>query len=79
MLYNVPRWLQTPPQSLDLNPVIIIYGGKLEKQTFKCNITPKNDLIFILKEKQAKITPFNTAKLVHLMNKTLQAVIKHKG
>ena len=78
LLYHVPRRLQTPPQSPDLNPIEHLWE-KLEKNIRKYNITSKNDLICKLKEEWAKITPSDTEKLVHSMKKRLQAVIKHKG
>lgn len=78
LLYNVPKELNTPPQSPDLNPIEHLWKV-LEDNIRKRPISNKKDLKIALQEEWDKISPSVTANLVSSMPRRLQAVIDAKG
>ena len=78
LLYNVPKQLYSPPQSLDFNPIEHVWGY-LDRQVRKHRITNFNMLKSILLEEWNKIPSSYTEKLVSLMNRRLKACVNAKG
>lgn len=78
LLYNVPKWIQTPPQSPDINPIENLWEV-LHQNVRKRHISSKTDLRTTLKEEWEKITSEVTSNLVNSMPRRLKAVIKMKG
>lgn len=78
MLYHVPKQLDHPPQSPDLNPIEHLWEH-LDRQIRKKTITSKDMLKAAISEEWQKIAPEVTANLVNSMPRRLQAVIKANG
>lgn len=78
LLYNVPKQLHSPPQSLGLNPIEHLWD-LLEKRIRQRTITSKQMLKTALKEEWEKITPEETSNLVNSMKNRLKEVIKRRG
>lgn len=78
ILYNVRKWVETPPQSPDINPIEHVWEI-LEKNIRNHHISNMQDLRHALKEEWAKITPEITSNLVNSMPRRLRAVIASKG
>lgn len=78
ILYNCPKYLETPPQSPDINPIEnLFYIFKYKLNYY--NIRNVDDLKSALKAEWEKIPPDLTKKLVNSMPNRLKAVLKHKG
>ncbi|CAK9827588.1 Transposable element Tcb1 transposase [Anthophora retusa] len=78
VLYNTPKYLQTPPQSPDINPIEHLWDY-LEKKLHNHNISSKESLKIALLEEWNKINPAVTSNLVNSMPRRLEAIIKSKG
>lgn len=78
LLYNCRNQLKTPPQSPDLNAIENLWAP-LEKCVQKHQITSKEQLKLVLKQKWEKISPECTRTLVNSMPSRLEAIIKAKG
>lgn len=78
LLYNVPKQLNSPPQSPDLNPIEHIWDY-LERQIRKHRITNADQLKQSLQEEWSKIPASFTEKLVSSMKNRLKAAIDAKG
>lgn len=78
LLYNVPKQLNSPPQSPDLNPIEHLWDD-LERRIRKHTITNKQALRNCLQEEWSKIGTEVTQNLVDSMPKRLQHVIQAKG
>lgn len=78
LLYNVPKQLNTPPQSPDLNPIENLWN-ELKIRVNKHHPTNKKDLKLKILEAWNEIPPEVTKKLVESMPRRLQAVIDANG
>lgn len=78
ILYNCPKYLKTPPQSPDLNPIENLWSIFKKKLKYY-HIRNVIDLKKALKTEWAKIPPQLTTKLVESMPRRLNAVLKHRG
>ena len=78
ILYNTPKYLQTPPQSPDINPIEHIWDY-LDKKIRMRQISNKRDLQTALQEEWSNIPQSLTAKLVDSMQRRLQAIIDANG
>lgn len=78
ILYNCPKYLKTPPQSPDLNPIENLWSI-FKKKMKHYDIRNVNDLKVSLRTEWNKISPQLTSKLVESMPRRLSAVIKQKG
>lgn len=61
LLYNVPKQLNTPPQSPDLNPTEHLWR-ELGRRIIKRAMKNKNDLKNVLSQEWSKIPPETTKK-----------------
>lgn len=78
LLYNCRKYLKTPPQSPDINPIENLWS--IFKQRLRYHsIRNISDLKTALQEEWKKIPRNLTEKLVQSMPKRLRAVIKQKG
>lgn len=78
LIYNVPKQLNTSPQSPDLNPIEHLWC-ELKTRVQKQHITSKNDLKLKTTEAWGQIPPTFTRKLVESMPRRLRAVIDARG
>lgn len=78
LLYNTPHYMQTPPQSPDLNPIEHLWDV-LERNIRQRHISNKNDLQAALLDEWKNITRTTTETLVKSMPRRLAEVIKRKG
>lgn len=78
LLYNTPKWMETPPQSPDINPIENLWDH-LDRKVREREIRNKNDLIIALQEEWTKISPDVTQNLVDSIPRRLEAIIKNKG
>lgn len=78
MLYHVPKQLDHPPQSPDLNPIEHLWEY-LDRQIRKRTITNKDMLKSVIMDEWSKIPSEVTATLIESMPRRLQAVINAKG
>lgn len=82
LLYNVPKQLNFPPQSPDLNPIEHIWeelDRRIRKPEVKTKITDKQSLKSALERAWESITHDITENLVLSMPRRLQAVIASNG
>ena len=78
LLYNVPTWMETPPQSPDINPIENLWE-LLDRKIRERKIRNKNDLIQALQEEWANISSEVIQNLVNSIPRRLEAIIKNKG
>lgn len=78
LLYRVPKLLDHPPQSPDVNPIEHLWDH-LDNQIRKHEVTSISRLKEIILEEWHKIPPSVTSKLVESMPNRLKAIIKAKG
>lgn len=78
IMYNCPKYLKTPPQSPDLNPIENLWSI-FKKKLKHYDIRNVRDLKIALKTEWAQISPRLTSTLVESMPRRLNAVIKQKG
>lgn len=78
LLYNVPKQLNSPPQSPDLNPIEHLWY-ELKVRVKKSHPTNKNDLKLKIMEAWNSIPSTVTKKLVESMPRRLKDVIDAKG
>lgn len=78
LLYNTPKYVKTPPQSPDLNPIEHLWE-ELERRIRKRPIRNAAQLKIALEEEWNCIQPTVTKNLVESMPRRLRAVIKSKG
>ena len=78
LLHNVPKQLNTPPQSPDINPIEHLWQ-LLDTKIRKRDITSKSSLKTALQEEWALLSAEETRKLVESMPRRLLAVIQAKG
>lgn len=78
LLYNTPKYVKTPPQSPDLNPIEHLWE-ELDRRIRKRVIRNRNDLKTALQEEWNNIPSNVTKNLVDSMPRRLNAVIKAKG
>lgn len=78
LLYNVPKQLNHPPQSPDLNPIENLWE-EMKRKLRKRHIQNKATLKECLLEEWSNIEPSTTRRLVQSMPDRLRAVIKAKG
>lgn len=78
LLYNTPKYVPTPPQSPDLNPIEHVWA-ELDKRIRKHHITNKTELKKVLIEEWKSISPEFTKNLVESMPRRLTALLKSKG
>lgn len=78
VLYNTPKYLVTPPQSPDINPIEHL-RDYLEKKIRSHNITSRQSLKLALLEEWQKIDRNVTSNLVNSMPRRLRAIIASNG
>ncbi|GFX61299.1 transposable element Tc1 transposase [Trichonephila clavipes] len=78
LLYLVPRRLEKPPQSLDLNPIENLWMH-LDTEAREKNVSSKENLEENLQEVWNSIDTEITKKLIESMPRRLEAVIKANG
>lgn len=78
LIFRVPKQLDHPPQSPDLNPIEHLWEH-LDQQIRKRTITNEDMLKLALVDEWKKISSEVTRNLVNSMPRRLQAVIKAKG
>lgn len=78
ILYNCPKYLKTPPQSPDVNPIENLWSI-FKKQLNYYDIRNIHDLKEALRIEWNKISPNLTKKLVESMPSRLKAITKSKG
>lgn len=78
LLYNTPKYMQTPPQSPDINPIENLWDV-LDQKIRQRSISNKNDLKTALLEEWANISRTVTENLVKSMPRRIEEVIKRKG
>lgn len=78
LIYNVPKQLNPPPQSPDLNAIEHIWD-ELERRIRKLKITSRDSLKQALSTSWAEISADVTENLVLSMPNRLQAVIESNG
>lgn len=78
LLYNTPRWMQTPPQSPDINPIENLLHI-LDQNIRNNQISSRKDLENALQEECRKITAQTTESLLKSMPIRMQGIIKRKG
>lgn len=78
LLYNTPKYMPTPPQSPDLNPIEHLWQY-LDVEIRKRDIRSLIDLKSALLEEWEKIPETVTRNLVESMGRRLSAVIEQKG
>lgn len=82
LLYRVPKQLNSPPQSPDLNPIEHLWeelDRRIRLPHIRCKITNKETLKTELLAAWNAIPPTITRNLVQSMQKRLQAVITTNG
>lgn len=78
ILYNIPSYFQTPPQSPDINPIEHLWDY-LERKLKTREITSKASLKTAIVEEWNKIPASVTSNLVNSMPRRLEAIVKSKG
>ena len=78
LLYNTKQYLETPPQSPDINPIENLWAH-LDAKIRERTINTKRDLIIALKEEWEKISTEITKRLVDSMPNRLASILNNKG
>lgn len=78
LLYNTPKYIHTPPQSPDLNPIEHLWD-ELGRRIKKRGIKNRHDLRNALQQEWNDIGSEVTNNLVSSMPRRLQAVIRSNG
>lgn len=78
LVYNTPKWMETPPQSPDINPIENLWDH-LDRKVREREIRNKTELAIALQEEWEKIPPQVTQNLVDSIPRRLEAIIKNKG
>lgn len=78
LLYNVPKQLNSPPQSPDINPIEHLWA-ELKRRLSKRVLTGRDSLKRAIVEEWAQIPNNVTQKLVYSMQRRLNAVISANG
>ncbi|GFW00379.1 transposable element Tcb1 transposase [Trichonephila clavipes] len=78
LLYNCPHDMETPTQSLDINPIENLWDH-LNKNVREHAVSSKTELKRLLLQEWDSIQPNFCEKLVQYMPKRLKMVMKNKG
>ena len=78
LIWNVPKLLQTPAQSPDLNPIEHLWAI-LKRRVHKAGVKSKQELKTVVQAEWNKISSETCLKLANSMKNKCQAVIKAKG